>query len=327
MSQAETTLCTAIEAGSLEQQVVLLAESLRKFGGSRSGMPLVAVKPRSGPRISTTTRRALEKLDVNFVDRNISVEYAWWAMANKPAALSYVEQHAHTPNVTWIDGDMMVLKEPSSFAPPPGFDFIARVGEAHDVASNAHDGKEVFWEKLCEKLGLQFAQFPDIVSFPDEKPIKAYWQGGLLTYRREAFFSVVFRDVYETLLSGDIASKLAGTYHTDQVSVALAVQKQGLKCAQYDPRMNFNVNPLDRASSVKIPINDVLIMQYHGSLWPKDYEWTRRVLASLPSDRLEVLAKYAPLRPPGLLTRLSRKFYSISRAAKIADYEARVVRY
>jgi hypothetical protein len=327
MAEAETTLCTAIEAGPLEQQVVLLAESLRRFGGRRAGLPFVAVRPRSGPRISSATRRALDKLDVTLVEKNISVEYAWWAMANKPATLSYVEGYARTPNVTWIDGDIMVLREPLSFAPPDGFDFIARAGEAHDVASNSNDGKQVFWEKLCEVFDLTFSSFPEIVSFPDEKRIKAYWQGGLLTYKVGTKFSAAFQEVYEKILSGNVASKLAGTYHTDQVSVALAVQKQGLRCAEYDPRMNFNVNSLDPASSAKIPINDVMLMHYHGSLWPDKYDWMKGATSELPPDRLAMLDRFAPLHAPGIVTRVARRLYNVTRAPKIAEYEARVIRY
>jgi hypothetical protein len=324
----ETTLCTAIEAGYLEQEVLLLAESLRRFGGRRAGLPLVAVRPRKGPRIARATRRRLSELDVTLVeDDTLSVDYSWWAMANKPAALCYVEENARTPNVTWIDGDMMVLAEPGSFAPPEGYGFIARAGEAYDVASNGHDEKADFWRRLCACFGLDFDAFPDLTSYPDEKPIKAYWQGGLLTYPRDVRFSRKFREIYEALLDGSIASTHAGTYHTDQVSIALAVQAQGLRAAQYDPRMNFNVNPLDKAGSAKLPITDVQLMQYHLSLWPAEYSWTRDFLASLPADRLELLDRYAPLGQPGLLTRISRKLYQLPRNRKIKAYEARVVRY
>jgi hypothetical protein len=324
----ETTLCTAIEAGYLEQQVLLLAESLRRFGGVRSDMPLVAVRPRKGPRIARATRKRLEQLNVYLIeDDTLSVDYSWWAMANKPAALRCTEARARTPCVTWIDGDMMVLKEPRGFAPPVEYDFIARSGEAYDVASDGSDEKAEFWLRLCKILGLNFDAFPDILSYPDEKPIKAYWQGGLLTYRVQTRFSRKFQQVYEALLDGSIASKFAGTYHVDQVSIALAVQAQELRAAHYDPRMNFNVSPLDKAASAKFPINEVEIMQYHLSLWPANYEWTRRLLSPLAEDRLKLLDRYAPLGQPSLLTRVARKLYQLPRNRKIKAYEDRVVRY
>src|SRR5439155_1748639 len=146
----ETTLCTVIEAGYLEQEVMLLAESLRRVGARQADLPIVAVRPRRGPRGARATRKRLAELNVELVeDESLSVAYSWWAMVNKPAALAYVEDHSRTPNVTWIDGDMMVLAEPGSFAPPTGYDFIARAGEAYDAASNGSDGNDEFWRRLC----------------------------------------------------------------------------------------------------------------------------------------------------------------------------------
>lgn len=325
---AKTTLCTVIEAGYLELEVMLLAESLRRFGGRLAATPLVAVRPRKGPRVARSTKKCLENLDVTLIEEpTLSEEYAWWATVNKPAALGYVEEHALTPNVTWIDGDMMVLKEPSTFAPPKGYDFIARAGEASDVASSGHDEQADFWRQLCARFSLDFDAFPDIVSWPQQTVIKAYWQAGLFTYRRSLRFSQKFRAIKEGMLDGNIASKAAGTYHTDQVALALAVEAMELKSARYDPRMNFNVNPLDKAGSAKLPIGDVQIMQYHLSLWPATYPWTRALLESLPADRLEVLEKYAPFAQPKLTTRVKRKLYQLSRQKKIDAYEARVIRY
>ena len=323
---AETTLCTCIEAGALEEQVMLLAESLRRFGGRYADLPLVAVRPRAGPRLAGATRRLLASLNVELVEKNLSA-FPWWAMANKPATMEHVDRTAKTPHVTWIDGDMVVLQEPGPFAPPPGIDFIARAGEAHDVASSGHDDRAEFWQRLCARLDMRFEDFPDVTSYPDEKPIKAYWQGGLLTARREVRFGKVFGEAYAAVLTGDIASKLAGTYHVDQVSVALAVQKGGFTQAHYDPRMNFNVNALDKELSLKIPISDVWIMQYHGSLWPKDYAWTKTVLAALPADRRALIDKYAPFTGGGKLLKLKRKLYQLPRQRTLDAYEKRVVRY
>ena len=307
---------------------MLLAESLWSFGGRAAALPLVAVRPRAGPRVAAATRRRLSKLKVTVIeDDRLSVEYSWWATANKPAISEYAERHARTRNVTWIDGDMMVLREPASFAVPDGFDFIARAGEATDVATSGSDEKAEFWQRLCAQFDLDLEAFPNIISWPDKKPIKAYWQAGLFTYPRSVPFARRFREIKEAMLSGDIASKSAGTYHTDQVALTLAVEALGLRAAEYDPRMNFNINPLDKDGSAKLPINDVQIMQYHGSLWPRDYSWTREFVGILPADRLALLDRHAPLRPGSLITRLGRRFHQARRAGKISQYENRVVRY
>lgn len=324
---AETTLCTCIEAGALEEQVMLLLESLRQFGGRYANLPFVAVRARTGPALAGATRRHLERFGAELVEKPLNRTYAWWPHANKPAAMRYVERHAQTPCVTWMDSDMAVLREPRGFAPAEGADFVARAGEAYDVASNGADDRAAFWEQLCRKFGLDFASFPTITSFPDAKPIRAYWQTGLFTYRRPVRFAERYLEIMGAVLDGAIASRLAGTYHTDQVSAALAVQALGLRVEHYDPRMNFNLNPLDKAASEIIPIGEVEILHYHGSFWPRDYAWARGLLEALPTDRVELIDRHAPHRGPGLLVKAQRKLFDRLRAGKVAAYERRVVRY
>lgn len=322
-----TTICTVIEAGPLEQQVLLLADSLRAFGGRWARVPMLAVKPRRGPAIPRATRDALRRLDVAFVDAPLNVACAWWAHANKPAAMAYAERHATTPNVTWMDGDMMVLREPDEFAPPPGARFIARAGEGIDVASDGRDDGAVFWRRLCAEFGLDFDRFPTITSFPDDRPIKAYWQTGLFTYPRDAGFGAKHAEIIGRMLNGTIASRKAGTFHTDQVSAALAVQALGLVHAHYDPRMNFNYNVLDQAAARRLPIEEVRILHYHGSFWPAAFGWASEGLAVLPGDRRALIARHAPFRSGGRVARLKRKLFGLTRKAKLAAYEARVERF
>ena len=323
----ETTICTCVEAGALEHQALLLAESLRTFGGRYANLPFMAVKPRAGPAISRLTRQAFDRLGVTFIDKPLSVEFAWWDMANKPAAMRYAEENAKTPCVTWMDGDMAVLQEPLTFAPPPDADFMARAGEATDVASSGADDRVEYWRQLCDMFNLDFDRFPIITSFPDSKSIRAYWQGGLYTYRTSSRFGAMHGEIYGRMLNGAIASKYAGIYHMDQVSIALTVQALGLRHAEYDPRMNFNVNPLDKIGALRLPIEDVRILHYHGSLSPQSYDWARTLLEKLPSDRLDLFDRFAPLRSPPLATRVHRKLYSLSRAGKLRDLERRVVQY
>jgi hypothetical protein len=61
---ATTTIVTCVEAGPLETQVLLLAETLRAFGGRWAKTNIVAAKPRRGPSISANTRRQFQRLGV-----------------------------------------------------------------------------------------------------------------------------------------------------------------------------------------------------------------------------------------------------------------------
>lgn len=322
-----TTICTCIEAGGLERQVLLLVESLRLFGGKWAQSPVYAVKPRRGPALQRETVKRLKELGAFVIDEPVNDVVPWWDMANKPASLRYVEEHTDTPYVTWMDGDMMVLQEPDDFAPAPGKTFKGRAGEAHDVASNGTGEGAAYWRKLCEVFGLDFDAFPEIISFPDKKPIKAYWQGGLFTYPRETKFGAQFYDLYSQMLRTPIASKTAGTYHQDQVSLALTVQVLKLDADQYDPRMNFNFNYLDKELAKLIPLPEIQILHYHGSFWPENFGWAREQLAVLPADRLELIDRYAPLSGGSSFVKLQRKLFRKLRSGRLNAFEQSVVKY
>lgn len=327
MDTAETTVITAIEAGSLETQVLLLAASLRAFGGKYSRLPMWAIKPRRGPGLARATLNELERLEVRFVDKPLNRDHAWWEHANKAASMRFAEMEAKTPNVTWMDGDMMILREPDAFAPPGDAQFIARAGEGTDVASDGRDDGSEFWRRLCRTVGLDYDAFPEIVSFPDRRVIRAYWQSGIFTYRREVAFGAAHGEMIGRMLKGSIASAKAGTFHTDQVSAALAVQALKLRAAQYEPRMNFNFNFLDKASADLLPISEVRVLHYHGSLGPGAWGWARQKLAALPADRLQMLDAHAPLSSPHLRIRLVRRLLGLGRDWRKRSYEARVKRY
>ena len=176
-----TTIVTCVEAGGLEAQVLLLAESLRAFGGAWSKTDFVAVKPRRGPGLKPITISEFRRLNVGFIDEPFNSKFDWWNNANKSAVMSALETRVSTPHITWLDGDMIVLQPLGDLIPPPGCQFIARAGEGY-LGSDGADANAAYWNKLCELVGIDFSAFPNIVSFPDRRGIRAYWQSGIYAY-------------------------------------------------------------------------------------------------------------------------------------------------
>jgi len=322
-----TTICTSIEAGELETEVLLLAESLRRFGGRWADVPMIAVKARRGPALATAIVKRLEQLDVQLVDKLLNDGAPWWDHANKAAAIRYAERHVSTRCVTWMDGDMVVLREPEEFAPAPGTEFIARAGEGYDVASSGSDNKADYWCRICTVFGLRFEEFVDILSWPDRKRIKSYWQSGIFTYLRETNLGAQYYEVFARMLRTPLASKLTGIFHTDQVSLALTVQLLKLRCSQYDPRMNFNYNPIDKERASLIPLEDVCVLHYHSSLLPAHYGWAREGFKALSADQFKLIDSHAPLGRGSISVRLQRKLLRMWRKRKLDAFEASVVKY
>lgn len=324
---SNTTIVTCVEAGGLEAEVLLLAESLRAFGGSWSKTRFVAVKPRRGPRLKPATLSEFRRLNLEFIDEPLNTKFDWWNNANKSAVMSALELRVSTPNITWLDGDMIVLQPLSDITPVPGTQFIARAGEGY-LGSDGTDANAAYWGKVCELIGLDFAAFPDIVSFPERRGIRAYWQTGIYTYATSTRLGAAHFDIISRLLTSNIGSKQAGIYHQDQVSISLAVQKLKLQHSEFAPAMNFNINPLAKQNADIVPMFDVKLLHYHNSLHQSGIGWASQYIKQLPADRRELIQKHVPISTDApLMTRVHRKLLKLARQKRVDQFAKQAVLY
>jgi hypothetical protein len=322
-----TTIVTCVEAGPLEAHVLMLAESLRAFGGVWAKTDFVAVKPRRGPGISSRTKREFKHLDVEFIDDTSNTALDWWSHANKSSAMCAIETRISTPNITWMDGDMIVLQPLDDLAPSLGAQFIARPGES-GLASDGSDENVEYWRRVCELFGLNFDSFPVITSFPEGRQVRAYWQGGIFSYATRLGLGRAQHEIIRKLLPSKVGSKQAGVYHQDQVSLALAVQKLSLKHAEFHPSMNYNLNVRAKKNADILPMQDVKILHYHDSFYPPGLGWAVGYVERLEPDRVELIRKYTPFSAnASLLARAHKKVLSVARQRRAARFEQQAVLY
>jgi hypothetical protein len=323
----KTTIVSCIEAGPLEAQVLMLIESLRCFGGPSANADVVIVKPRRGPAISSHTRRELVRLQTDLIEEKFNVEFDWWNNANKSAVMSALETRVSSPNITWMDGDMIVLQPIENLAPLPDSNFVARAGEGY-LGSDGDDENGPYWRKLCELTGLNFDTFPTINSFPERRPIRAYWQSGIYSYATATGLGRVHYEMIRKLLSNNIGSKSAGVYHQDQVSLALACQKLGLIHSEYPARMNFNLNPLAKENADLLPLGEVVVLHYHNSFYRNDVDWALSYIGGLAPDRRELIRKYVPLTANAtLMARVHKKLLGAIRQKQVRRFQEQAILY
>ena len=322
-----TTIVTCVEAGPLETQVLMLVETLRAFGGPWAKTGFIAVKPRRGPSVSANTRRGFKRLGVEFIDERFNIELDWWNNANKSSVMSHLERRVPTENITWMDSDLIVLNPPDDLVPAPGTRSIARAGEGY-LGSDGNDENSAYWRALCALVGLSFDDFEMITSFPELRPIRAYWQTGIYTYEKTSGLGQAHYEILRKLLSSSIGSKTAGIYHQDQVAISLACQKLRLSHSEFRPVMNFNLNPLAKNYATAVPIRDVKILHYHHSLYEADLEWAMEFLRQLPGDRLELIQKYVPLSSHAtLIARLHKRALRFVRQRRVDRFRKQAQLY
>lgn len=318
-----TTFCMCIEAGPLEQQSLLLCESIRMFAGDHSGSPIIAVRPRRGPEILDATREALRRMNVRYVAKDLVGEYFWRPHINKSAALSLVEEIATSDYVTWLDSDMIVIREPSGLFADDDFDYAARPGEA-DMGTGGDDGNAAFWRRASEIVGLDYRQFPRFSSFPEGRSIYAYWHGGVFTFRRTLRIGSLHFKAFRALLDARISSSSCGIYHIDQVAQTLGAHAAAHRFAAYAPTMNLDLTPDGDQSVRSMHFGDAKILHYHGALYPEAIGAHESRIAAMPKEVQSLLSRYAPFRvllPFG--KRVRRKAISVSAKRKSEQHERR----
>ena len=161
-----------------------------------------------------------------------------------------------------------MLQQLDDLPPLQATQFIARAGEGY-LGSDGDDGNAEYWRAVCQLVGIRFDDFGSIELFPELRPIRAYWQGGLYSYDRTTRFAAAQFEIMRALLSGNIGSKVTGVFHQDQVSIALTCQKLQLTHSQYRPEMNFNLSPfLEKEYTEIVPmLANVKILYHHNSLY------------------------------------------------------------
>jgi len=241
--------------------------------------------------------------------------------------MSRLETRVSTPNITWMDGDMVVLQPLDCLSPEFGTEFVARAGEGY-LGSDGSDTNAPYWRKLCDLISIDFDKFPEIVSFPEGRRIRAYWQTGIYTYATATRLGSEHYETIQKLLSSNIGSRQAGIYHQDQVSISLAVQKLKLKHSEFSANMNFNINPLAKKNADILPMADVKILHYHNAFYLEGLSWAAEYLERLPADRRELIRNYIPFTAnASYLARVHKKFLKIARQRRVDRFRDQAVLY
>lgn len=322
-----TTFCTCIEPGPLEQQVILLAETLRAFGGVYADMPFLAIQPRKGLALSSATRKELARLGVDYVRRDLVGEYSWYNNINKSAAMSWAETAIGTDYLTWLDGDMVIVREPEGLLTESDFGFAARAGEGY-LGSDGTDVNAPYWRKVSSILGVPYDDTPLIESLPERRMIHEYYQSGVYTVHKDEEVSRRHFDFMKRILDARIASQSCGTYHYDQVTVSMAARGTRRQRELYDFKLNYNFNMIKEDSIAPDMVASCYILHYHGSFYEDSYQKAKPHLAPAPQALKEMIDARAPfIVHLGPAPRLARKAFSLLRERKRAAFAAECVTF
>jgi len=179
------TIVTLAVPGDVALQTLLLAKSLRDFGGSIASEPIWAMVPDGGPRMKRFIADAFEDLDVRLVPFPIEPEVARIPFAVKAVAGSQAEQAVDTDLLIWLDPDVLVVGGGREFLIPEGVTVGYRPVHHRLIGIDADRPIDAFWEAVLGACGASEDRLFRMYTNTGER-IKAYINAGVFVVRPEA---------------------------------------------------------------------------------------------------------------------------------------------
>jgi hypothetical protein len=313
VSTVSFVLC--IENNSIRDQALLLCESIRRFGGRYKDSPILAFAPRGGLGVDGATRRKLEQMGVEYVDRPLNTTCLEYAPANRVFAGAYAETHAETDFLVVLDSDTVWLDEPEL---PIEADVAVRpVDHKGSASGGPGDRFEAYWATLAKMCGTSLDRLPSMRSTIGNERIRASYNAGLTVVRREKGILNRCADLFSATVSAGIRpyrgtgmNIFASTGHvgqagseywgSSQAAMTLAIWATTDRVLHYPDHYNVPLHLVAADSEIdpRWLVHPPVHLHYHWMFGQRHHEVAMELLAKLglSPDRREWLRGRIPLR-------------------------------
>jgi hypothetical protein len=173
-----------VARGKLEAQSLLLAESVRAWGGTLAGAPVYAfTSPEDSPSEETIER--LTAHDVSQIELRLDSPYRDPPVLNKVFVSAWAERELEHEVLAFVDSDTVFLDDPRELTLDGWLAATKPVGNSRTAGSTGPgDPNEPYWQRVYGLLGVR--SWPFVTTTVDRARIRAYWNTGLIAARRSA---------------------------------------------------------------------------------------------------------------------------------------------
>jgi hypothetical protein len=228
------TFVSCIERGRLEDETILMLETLRRNGGALANSRALVVVGRRGAPLADSTKKALSRLNAELIyDRTINPA-PWFNYANKLVACTIAQRLATTPLVAWLDSDVLIAAEPIGLLLKADEDFA---GRCEFLPPAMHKGDPVnvpYWQKLCALVGVRPDQLPFVRMEHLDLDMRLNFNSGVFVWRKSSTFAKAYFDTFVALLKSRLAQHDGNFFTADQVIIAPILIAQNLRWKHLD---------------------------------------------------------------------------------------------
>ncbi|MHA1155579.1 MAG: flavin reductase family protein [Candidatus Heimdallarchaeota archaeon] len=177
----------AIPSDGSEQDLVILVESIREFGGQFSKNEIWVFVPKSSKKITAEWAAKLEALDAQVVTFDIDPDELLIPFGRfvREAAKAESMAQGKTEFLVWLDHNCLIISEPKEFLLKENESLGYRPVHHTLIGSQYNQPLDSFWELMYEKCYVTDDKVFSMKTHVDGKTLRPYINSGFLVVRPE----------------------------------------------------------------------------------------------------------------------------------------------
>jgi hypothetical protein len=187
--------------GGDERESLLLAHSLREFGGVLANQPLWLMMPNGQAPLSESIHQKLGELGVQFYRFEVPEEALNFPYGCKVYAAAAADELASTETdvLVWMDSDTVFTGQPSEFVLRENTKLGYRPVMLKNISSLYHEPVNTFWDFIFKGCDTPVDDMPMMLTTVDAVRIRPQYNAGILSVRPNLGLLQAWRDNFERL--------------------------------------------------------------------------------------------------------------------------------
>jgi hypothetical protein len=269
------------------EQAIVLAKSLRSFGGGLKDSPFWLYLPAEAPELAVRAEGLAKDLNIETKSSPTPESAGWFYYSGKTFAAGNAEAAAsgNYKILAWLDADNIIAQEPKDFILGKGISFGWRPVMLKHFGSDYNKPPDEFWSRLYEKLSVKSENIFPIITPVDNQQIRAYFNAGMLIVRPEKgilrkwtlFYEKLYNDTYfQEECKKDIKKRIF--LHQTALAGAVLNMLKREEMSMFDDRYNypfffFNKYPVEKQFK---SLDEAVTIRHDGIMY-QDKQWKEKM--------------------------------------------------
>ena len=275
----------------VQRNILLLAESLRAFGGVYSQTPFWCFSFGDEAPLADNIKERLLALGVRLLPVTGDRAPPEFPFMRKAFAAAHAEQmtSGQVDWLVWIDSDTVVLHEPTHFQLEAGKSLGYRPVH-HTLIGSRYDAPlDPFWQRIYAACGVPDTHIYPIVTHIDETRIRPYFHAGMLMTRpttrlfqrwRDTFLHLYAAPSFQELYARD--ERYAVFMHQAVLTGVILARSKPSALQELPPTYNYPLHLFAEDVSASRPQTLEDLVTFRHERYLDDSEWPPKIPARAP---------------------------------------------